>query len=225
MTAAPACTRVGLAGVYSYLTNVHVFSTHVYRQNYIGPYMVCASLTYVKEIDAMAITPCRDAWKGTMTDRERFNRQMHYRAGRPLLQHGVRLLGGELHASGRSSSRTASPTTTRPTSSSTSTASAASAGNVWMHPAFRAARSSRRPRRQADHHERRRAAGRGAQGRARHDPALHQGRPIVTPDDWKRCKEERFRRDDPARMHRRRGAQGARIPPTATTRWASTAAP
>ena len=27
----------------------------------------------------MAITPCRDPWKGAMTDRERFNNQMHYR--------------------------------------------------------------------------------------------------------------------------------------------------
>ncbi|HEX9019590.1 MAG TPA: hypothetical protein VF806_10400, partial [Anaerolineaceae bacterium] len=26
----------------------------------------------------MAITPCRPKWKGTLTDRERFNRQMHY---------------------------------------------------------------------------------------------------------------------------------------------------
>ena len=25
------------------------------------------------------IAPCRTKWKGTMTDRERFNRQMHYR--------------------------------------------------------------------------------------------------------------------------------------------------
>lgn len=27
----------------------------------------------------MAITPCRPRWKGTMTDRERFNNQMHYK--------------------------------------------------------------------------------------------------------------------------------------------------
>lgn len=27
----------------------------------------------------MAIKPCRPKWKGTMTDRERFNNQMHYR--------------------------------------------------------------------------------------------------------------------------------------------------
>jgi len=27
----------------------------------------------------MAITPCRPKWKGTMTDRERFNNQMHYK--------------------------------------------------------------------------------------------------------------------------------------------------
>jgi uroporphyrinogen decarboxylase len=26
----------------------------------------------------MAVTPCRPKWKGTMTDRQRFNRQMHY---------------------------------------------------------------------------------------------------------------------------------------------------
>ncbi|HUU59477.1 MAG TPA: hypothetical protein VMZ50_08040, partial [Phycisphaerae bacterium] len=26
----------------------------------------------------MVIRPCRPKWKGTMTDRERFNRQMHY---------------------------------------------------------------------------------------------------------------------------------------------------
>ena len=25
------------------------------------------------------ITPCRPKWRGTMTDRERFNNQMHYR--------------------------------------------------------------------------------------------------------------------------------------------------
>jgi hypothetical protein len=28
----------------------------------------------------MAITPCRPKWKGTMTDRERFNNQMHYKS-------------------------------------------------------------------------------------------------------------------------------------------------
>ena len=27
----------------------------------------------------MAITPCRPKWKGTMTDRQRFNAQMHYK--------------------------------------------------------------------------------------------------------------------------------------------------
>ena len=26
----------------------------------------------------MLVTPCRPKWKGTLTDRERFNRQMHY---------------------------------------------------------------------------------------------------------------------------------------------------
>ena len=28
----------------------------------------------------MLITPCRPKWKGTMTDRERFNNQMHYKS-------------------------------------------------------------------------------------------------------------------------------------------------
>ena len=28
----------------------------------------------------MNIKPCREKWKGTMTDRERFNRQMNYQS-------------------------------------------------------------------------------------------------------------------------------------------------
>ncbi len=46
----------------------------------------------------MTITPIRPKWKGTLTDRERFNRQMHYQPLDRMLQHGVRLLGGELQA-------------------------------------------------------------------------------------------------------------------------------
>ena len=34
----------------------------------------------------MAITPCRPKWKGTMTDRQRFNNQMHYR---PVVRHEI----------------------------------------------------------------------------------------------------------------------------------------
>ena len=32
----------------------------------------------MSQLPPKAITPCRPKWKGTITDRERFNRQMHY---------------------------------------------------------------------------------------------------------------------------------------------------
>ena len=31
------------------------------------------------EAEKKEIKPCRPRWKGTMTDRERFNNQMHYK--------------------------------------------------------------------------------------------------------------------------------------------------
>ena len=40
--------------------------------------LVCVT-TYLGN-NNMPITPCRPAWKGTMTARERFNRQMHYQS-------------------------------------------------------------------------------------------------------------------------------------------------
>jgi hypothetical protein len=30
--------------------------------------------------DERRIAPCRSRWKGTLSDRERFNRQMHYQS-------------------------------------------------------------------------------------------------------------------------------------------------
>ena len=34
----------------------------------------------LKGVPRMSVTPCRPRWKSTMTDRERFQRQMHYRS-------------------------------------------------------------------------------------------------------------------------------------------------
>ena len=77
----------------------------------------------------MFATPSRPKWKGTMTDRERFNNQMHYK---PVDRCFNMEFGywEENFTSGIFSSKTASPTTAKPTCSSTSTESKVSSGNT-----------------------------------------------------------------------------------------------
>jgi len=144
----------------------------------------------------MVIRPCRAKWKGTMTDRERFNRQMHYlpvdrcfnmefgyweenfREWDLFVKNGITnnaeadrffnfdRLGG-------------------------------AGGCTWMHPPFES--------KVVEETETTRILINGdgllaevpADG---HDTIPHYIRAsIVTPDDWRRAKELRFRRDDPDR--------------------------
>jgi len=144
----------------------------------------------------MPITPCREKWPGTMTDRERFCRQMHYEPvdrcfnmefgywqenftqWRLFVDHGVTdnaeadrffnfdRIGGV-------------------------------GGRVWMHPGF--------PHEVIEETDTTRIV-RNADGllaevpKDGHDTIPHYIKSsITTPDDWKRVKAERFRRDDPAR--------------------------
>lgn len=144
----------------------------------------------------MAIKPCREKWKGTMTDRERFNNQMHYKPVDrcfnmefgywqenfdqwPLFKdNGIKnnweadvffnfdIIKGV-------------------------------GGNVWMHPGFEhevvEETETTKILRNSD--------GLLAEvPKDGHDTIPHYIKAtIVTPDDWKKCKEERFRRDDPVR--------------------------
>ena len=145
----------------------------------------------------MSITPCRPKWKGTMTDRERFVKQMHYEpvdrcfnmefgyweenfTQWPLfVENGIRNNGeadiffnfDRIDGAG---------------------------GQTWLNPPF----------------EHRVVEDRGDKQVIMNGDGLlaeipkdgHSSIPhftkssITTPDDWKRCKEERFRRDDPERV-------------------------
>ena len=142
------------------------------------------------------ITPCRPKWKGTMTDRERFNNQMHYR---PVdrcfnmefgyweenfkewdifVKNGITnnweadiffsfdRLGGVW-------------------------------GNTWMNPPFESKVVSETATTRILQNGDGLLAEVPKDG---HDTIPHYLQAtVVTPDDWRRCKELRFRRDDPAR--------------------------
>ncbi len=145
----------------------------------------------------MAVTPCRDKWAGTMTGRERFNNQMHYK---PIdrsfnmefgywdenfhlwpmfVENGIKHNGqaDQFFNFDRI---------------------AGAGGRDWMLPAFEHKVISETETKRVIQN------GDGLTGEVPKDG--HSTIPhftkasIVTPDDWKRCKEERFRLDDPARV-------------------------
>ncbi len=145
----------------------------------------------------MSIVPCRPKWKSELTDRERFNRQMHYEAidrcfnmefgywnenfteWDLFVENGVRNNGeadrffnfDRLRGLG---------------------------GRTWLHPSF--------PESVIEETDTRKIL-MNSDGllaevpRDGHDTIPHYIRAsVVTPEDWKRCKEERMRLDDPARI-------------------------
>ena len=144
-----------------------------------------------------AVTPIRPKWKGTMTDRERFNRQMHYQPVDRCFNmefgywdenftewyifrdHGIR--NNEEADLFFNFDRTATV-----------------GGSVWMDPPF--------PRQVVEVRETTRVlinedglyAEVPLDG---HDTIPHYVKAsIVTPDDWEKVKRERFNLDDPCRV-------------------------
>ena len=141
------------------------------------------------------ITPIRPRWKGTMTDRERFNNQMHYgpfdrtfnmefgywaenfHTWSGFIEHGIR-----------------------------NNAEAdvffnfdriAGVGTVWMHPGFERKVVEETATTRILQNDEGLFAEVPKDG---HDTIPHYIKSsITTPDDWRRVKEEKFRRDDPAR--------------------------
>ncbi len=145
----------------------------------------------------MHIKPYRDQWKGTMTARERFNNQMHYKPidrcfnmefgyweenfkEWPLfVENGIKT--NEQADRFFSFDRIEGI-----------------GGNTWLHPGF--------PHQIIEETETTRLM-MNSDGllaevpKDGHDTIPHFVKAsIVTPEDWKRCKEERFRLDDPARI-------------------------
>ena len=144
----------------------------------------------------MSIKPCRPKWKGTMTDRERFNNQMHY-------QPVDRCFNMEFGYWQENFSQWPIFTENGITNNGDADTFfsfdriGGVGGNIWMHPVF--------PHRVVEETEDRQIIMNGDGLLAEvpkdgHDTIPHYIRAtVVTPEDWKKAKEERFRRDDPAR--------------------------
>ena len=144
----------------------------------------------------MPVTPCRPKWKGTLTDRERFNNQMQYkpvdrcfnmefgywdenfREWDIFVKNGIR--SNEEADQFFNFDR-----------------QCVTGGNVWMSPPF--------PHKVVEETPTTRILMNGdgllaEVPRDGHDTIPHYLKAsVVTPDDWKRCKEERFRLDSPTR--------------------------
>ncbi len=143
------------------------------------------------------IEPCRPKWQGTMTDRERFNNQMFYKSVDRCfnMEFGYWDENFQLWdifvENGITNNAEADVFFNFDTFKVLS-------GNVWMSPPF--------PHRVIQETETTKILinedGILAEvPRDGHDTIPHYMKAsIVTPDDWERVKEERFRRDDPARV-------------------------
>ena len=143
------------------------------------------------------ITPCRPKWKGTLTDRERFKNQMFYKpVDRSFnMEFGYWDENFQLWdifvKNGITNNEEADIFFNFDTFKVLS-------GNIWMSPPFahRVIRETETTRILINED--------GLMAEVPqdgHDTIPHYIKAsIVTPADWKRAKEERFRRDDPARM-------------------------
>ena len=143
------------------------------------------------------ITPCRAKWQGTMSDRERFNRQMHYQ---PVDRCFNMEFGYWQENYQEWSLFTENGITNDAEADIFFNFDKISGvwGHSWIHPPF--------PDQVIEETATTRILMNGDGLLAEvpkdgHDTIPHYIRAtIVTPDDWQRAKEERFRIDDPARI-------------------------
>ena len=142
------------------------------------------------------VIPCRSKWKGTMTDRERFNNQMHYK---PVVRCFNMEFGYWKENYEEWSIFVDNNITTEAQANQFFNFDriAVTGGCIWMNPVFAEA--------VVEETETTKILMNGDGLLAEVPKDGHETIPhymkasIVTPDDWKRCREERFRRDDPAR--------------------------
>lgn len=145
----------------------------------------------------MQFKPIRDKWQGTMTDRERFNNQMHYK---PV----DRCFNMEFGYWDENFDQWKLFKDNNVTNNEQADIFfnfdklAYIRGNIWMSPAFECKVIEEREETNILINEDGLLAEVPIDA---HDTIPHYIKAsIVTPDDWKKCKEERFRRDDPARI-------------------------
>jgi len=137
----------------------------------------------------------RPKWKGTMTDRERFNRQMHYQSVDRCFNMEFGYWDENFKA--WPMFRDNGITNNWQADVALSFDRMDRIGTCWMNPPF--------PHKVIRETEKTRIIQNGEGLLAEIPKDGHDSIPhflessIKDPDDWKRCKEERFRRDDPAR--------------------------
>lgn len=144
-----------------------------------------------------AIVPCRPKWAGTMTPRERFNNQMHYRAVDRCFnmefgywqenydQWDIFTKNGITNEAEANLFFSFDPI-------------AGTGGHYWMSPSFENKVIEERGNKCILQNSDGLLAEVPKDG---HDTIPHYIKSsVVTPDDWKRVKEERFRLDDPTRI-------------------------
>lgn len=149
-----------------------------------------------REILVKTITPCRPKWKGTMTDRERFNNQMHYKPFDRCFNMEFGYWDENFKEwpifveNGITNNREANIFFNFDRIE-------VIRGNVWMSPPFETKVIEETETTKILINSDGLLAEVPKDG---HDTIPHFIKSsIVTPEDWKRCKEERFRRDDPSR--------------------------
>ena len=150
----------------------------------------------------MSVKPCRPKWKATITDRQRFNNQMHYKPvdrcfnmefgywNENFKQWSIFLENGITNNDGITNNEQADvffnfdKIVVAP-------------APLWMHPTF----EPKVIEQTAIHKIMVNPDGLFAQvPKDGHDTIPHYIKSsIVTPDDWAQCKAQRFRRDDPVR--------------------------
>jgi hypothetical protein len=142
------------------------------------------------------IQPIRSKWKGTLTDRERFNRQMHYQTVDRCFNMEFGYWDENFtewplfYQNGISTNEEADIFFNFDRTASIS-------GEIWMSPPFPKETIEVRERTKVLMNEDGLLAEVPLDG---HDTIPHFLKAsIVTPDDWKKVKAERFRLDDPAR--------------------------
>ncbi|NIA08066.1 MAG: hypothetical protein GWP14_10625 [Actinobacteria bacterium] len=145
----------------------------------------------------MSIKPCRAKWKGTMTDRQRFNNQMHYRPVDRCFNMEFGYWNENFQEwsifveNGITSNEQADIFFNFDKIGFGTTA------QTWMHPAFERKVVDRTSTKHILINEDGLLAEVPKDG---HDTIPHFIKSsIITPDDWAQCKAQRFRLDDPAR--------------------------
>ncbi len=145
----------------------------------------------------MTITPIRPKWAGTMTDRERFNAQMHYQPFDRTFNMEFGYWEENFHEwplfynNGIKNNEEADIFFNFDRQSGVS-------GSVWVHPGFGSTKVAETETTNILINDDGLMAEVPKDG---HDTIPHYIKATVqTPDDWKKVKAERFRLDDPARV-------------------------